>query len=71
MIQILERAERERVGRWKVAGRLGKRLSVSLEIVELGQLLPGNLLLEQRSEHNGRGAGVFEAFDAVEVVGQR
>ena len=71
VLQVLERAQREGVGAGKVAGGLGERFSVAVEIDVLRHLLPRDLLFEERSQDDGRGAGVFEAFDAVEVIGQR
>ncbi len=71
MFQVLVRAQREGVRAGKVAGRLGERFAVGVEIEVLGHLLVGDLLFEERSQDDGRGAGVFEALDAVEVVGER
>ena len=39
------------------------------QVVEVRHLLAGDLLFEQRAQNDGRGAGVFELPDAVEVVG--
>ena len=63
--------QREGVGAGKVAGGLGERFPVAVEVDVLRHLLPRDLLFEERSQDDGRGAGVFEALDAVEVVGQR
>jgi len=71
MIQVLEGAQREGVGARKVAGGLGERFTVAVEIDVLRHLLPCDLLFEKRSQDDGGGAGVFEAFDAVEGIGQR
>src|SRR5829696_8194917 len=71
MIQVLERAQREGMRAGKVGRRLGERFSVAVEIDVLRDLLPCDLLFEKRSQHDGGGAGVFEASDAVQRIGQR
>jgi hypothetical protein len=71
VLQILERAEREGVRAGEETRRLGKRLGVAVEVLEVRQLLPRDLLLEERPQDDGRGTGVLEALDAVQIIGQR
>ena len=65
------RPEHEVVRLREVGERLGGRVGGDLDVVDEAVALAGDLLLEQRVQHDRRGAGVLEPLHRVERVGER
>ena len=68
VLEVLVRAEVERLGAREVGEGLGEGLAVGLGVDEGRHLLPVDLLLEDRVHGDGGGARVLELADGVEVV---
>jgi len=71
LLQVFGGPEREEGGFGQIRQRLGVRLARGLVRVVRGELVPHDLLLEERPQDDRGGAGVLEAANGVEVVGER
>ncbi len=71
VLEILLRPEVKLLRLGEVGERLGEAFRAVLHVVvQFGAVL-AQLLLEQRIEHDGRRAGVFHLFDAVNFLRER
>ena len=71
MREVLLRAHHEPIRAREVAEGFRERLPMAVEMQEAADLLAGDLLGEQRAQHDGGGARILEAPHRVEVVRER
>ncbi len=71
LLEVAVRSERVVLHAREIGSGFGKRLGGVLGVGELGDLVVGDLLFEERVHDDGGGAGVFETADVVELVNQR
>ena len=69
--EVLLRAHHEPIRAREVAEGFSERLPMAVEMQEPTDLLAGDLLGEQRAQHDGGGARILEAPHRVEVVRER
>ena len=70
VFQILVRAERVRLGLRKV-GHDRRELAIqAVHVTDSAGFFLGDLLLEQRVEHDGAAAAVLEPADGIQMIGK-